>query len=46
MMVADVAIAMYDGGWRPEDKEEFKRLYQMTEEEASDIAAQLQELNK
>lgn len=40
------AIALYDGGWRAIDKELFKKEYEMTEDEATEICEILAEIEK
>lgn len=35
--ITSAASALYDGGWRSEDKEELITEYDLTEEEAEDI---------
>lgn len=35
------AAALYDGGWRSEDKEELMAEYELTEEEAEAICEEL-----
>lgn len=40
------AAALYDGGWRSEDKEDLIEEYQLTEEEATNICEILAEIEK
>lgn len=40
------AAALYDGGWRSEDKEDLIEEYQLTEEEANTICDILAEIEK
>lgn len=35
------AVSLYDGGWRPEDKDQLMEEYGLTDEEATAICAQL-----
>ncbi len=40
------AAALYDGGWRAEDKADLISEYQLTAEEAEEICEELAELEK
>lgn len=40
------AAALYDGGWRAEDKAQIIRKYQLTEEEADRLTEALAELEE
>lgn len=42
--IQDDAIALYDGGWRAEDRDQMAEEYDMTPEEADKIAALLGEI--
>ena len=35
------ALALYDGGWRAEDEAELRAEYDLTEEEAAELAREL-----
>ena len=38
------AAALYDGGWRAEDSEQFKEEYGLTDEETTELAIALYEI--
>lgn len=40
------AAALYDGGWRKEDKEDFKKKYYLDEDDADKLAAMLAEMEE
>lgn len=40
------AAALFDGGWRSEDREEIRHFYDLTEEEADEICGELQEIEE
>ena len=40
------AAALYDGGWRSEDREQLRQEYHLSDEEAEEIAAALEALDK
>ena len=40
------AAALYDGGWRAEDKDQLVEEYELTEEEADKLCEILEELEK
>lgn len=40
------AAALYDGGWRAEDKDQIVEEYELTEEEADKLCEILEELEK
>lgn len=44
--IKEWAGCLYDGGWRQTDKEELKREYELTEEEAERICEELKEYEK
>nr|DAS55128.1 MAG TPA: hypothetical protein [Caudoviricetes sp.] len=39
--VRESALALYDGGWRAEDEAEFKVEYDLTDDEAAELAREL-----
>lgn len=39
--VRESALALYDGGWRAEDEAELKIEYDLTEDEAAELAREL-----
>lgn len=40
------AASLYEGGWRSSDKEELMKEYGLTREEADELVAELEELEK
>lgn len=38
------AVALLDGGWKPEDRDEIKREYDLTDDEADDICAEMENI--
>lgn len=48
-MIKDVensAAALYDGGWRAEDKDELQKEYDLTNEETEEICRELERMEK
>lgn len=45
-LITDRAANLYDGGWRSTDRDELMRVYDMTEEEATEICEELAEVEK
>lgn len=41
MTISSTAAALYDGGWRQDDREALMAAYDMTAEEAEQICAEL-----
>ena len=39
--VRESALALYDGGWRAEDEAELRAEYDLTEDEAAELAREL-----
>lgn len=40
----DDAVALLDGGWRPEDRDELKEYFELTDDEADDICAEMENI--
>lgn len=46
MRYMDMAVALYDGGWRAEDREQLVSEYNLTTEEADNICKALGEMEE
>ncbi len=44
MEMMEAAATLYDGGWRPEDRDEMKNLYWLTDDEADGLAKELKRI--
>ena len=38
------AVALLDGGWKPEDRDEIKEEFNLTDDEADDICAEMENI--
>ena len=44
--ISDIAAALYDGGWRAEDRYELIEYYELSQDDANEIYKKLKEYEK